>query len=498
MSNVKVICCICGLSSDIAGRMVAGLNGMGICEKCIKYCCDLFERNKNSNSAPQPPTPPKQQNVSKADNQTLDKLLSELNALIGLKTLKEEVKSIINQIKIRKIKESKGLKSVDMSNHLVFMGNPGTGKTTVARILASIYCKLGLLSKGHLVETDRSGLVAGYVGQTAIKTKKVVDEARGGILFIDEAYSLSPKSENDFGKEAIDTLLKIMEDNRDDFIVIVAGYTDDMKEFLKTNPGLESRFNNFIDFEDYNASELYEIFANMCKKNKYVIENTAIELLKQHFLNVYKNKSANYANARDVRNFFEKALKRQYNRLASVSNLTDEELTTLTKNDLFDDAAVQAQELTQQEIQIYFWNELQIQLKNKSYKIDIKDFTKDVNKYYAASEKRRHRYFGFDFEIYPSIRFRVEMGDQFFYGFTPNNKQLVEITQKISSLFIENKWWSGYKSSDKFDIDFWKLNSENYERLKDTAKREGFITGLANEIDWYINEFIKKAKESGV
>jgi SpoVK/Ycf46/Vps4 family AAA+-type ATPase len=220
-----------------------------------------------------------------------------------------------------------------MSLHLVFSGNPGTGKTTVARLLAQIYHEIGLLSKGHLIETDRSGLVGGYVGQTAVKTQEVIKSALGGILFIDEAYSLAQESENDYGKEAIDTLLKAMEDHRDDLIVIVAGYPALMEKFLYSNPGLESRFNKFIYFEDYNDIELYEIFMLMCQDSNLSLDEGAEDYLKQYFKKVYENRSKNFANGRAVRNLFEEVITNQANRLAQQSDITDEELNTLTYED---------------------------------------------------------------------------------------------------------------------------------------------------------------------
>lgn len=276
-------------------------------------------------------------NITKLDeDKSLQELLKELNSLIGLDDVKQDVQSLINLIQIRKIREKRNLKQQPMSLHLVFMGNPGTGKTTVARLLARIYNKIGVLSQGQLIEVDRSGLVGGYVGQTALKVQDVIKSAIGGILFIDEAYSLtSNKDGNDYGKEAIDTLLKAMEDHRDNLIVIVAGYTNLMEDFLESNPGLKSRFNKYLFFKDYNPEELYAIFEKMCKGYKFNITDEAKEYVKDYFEKRYINRNENFANGRDVRNFFEKALIRQADRLSNKgSNLTDEELSELTLLDV--------------------------------------------------------------------------------------------------------------------------------------------------------------------
>ena len=258
----------------------------------------------------------------------------ELNALIGLTSVKSEINSLTNYIKVQKMREEKGMKVSPVSLHCVFTGNPGTGKTTVARIVSEIYKELGLLKKGHLVETDRSGLVAEYVGQTAVKTNKIIDSALDGILFIDEAYSLVDGGNSDYGKEAIATLLKRMEDDRDRLVVILAGYTDDMKRFIDSNPGLQSRFNRYIEFPDYSAEELFQIFESSTKKYEYSLTEEAASVLKAILNNAVEHKDKNFGNGRFVRNLFEKVIENQANRISSVSDITAESLATIEVEDI--------------------------------------------------------------------------------------------------------------------------------------------------------------------
>lgn len=271
---------------------------------------------------------------TKEEKPDFDTLMAQLEGLVGLDRIKKDVKSLINLIKVRKLREQAGLPVADMSLHLVFMGNPGTGKTTVARILAGLYAAIGVLSKGQLVEVDRSGLVAGFVGQTALKTKEVIDSAMGGVLFIDEAYSLASGGDNDFGREAIDTILKAMEDHRDDLVVIVAGYTEPMDQFIGSNPGLQSRFNKYFYFEDYNGRQLMSIFGGLCVKNGYVLSPEAEEYAAKYFDRLYENRDDNFGNGRDVRNTFEDILVRQADRLAALDKPDKDALILLTLEDM--------------------------------------------------------------------------------------------------------------------------------------------------------------------
>ena len=264
--------------------------------------------------------------------ESIEDLLAELDGYVGMDAIKEEVRSLINMVQVYKLRREHDLPTTDMSLHMVFSGNPGTGKTTVARIMARIYHSLDILSKGQLVEVDRSGLVAGYVGQTALKTQKVIEKAMGGVLFIDEAYALNGRSENDFGQEAIDTILKAMEDHRDDLVVIVAGYTDLMDRFIHSNPGLESRFNRFLLFDDYTTDEMVEIFRMQCKKGCYQLTEEARPLIRDYIAEESADDS--FGNARGVRNLFEHVLVAQNNRLAAMEKITREDLMTITAADV--------------------------------------------------------------------------------------------------------------------------------------------------------------------
>ena len=258
----------------------------------------------------------------------------QLNALIGLSSVKEEIKALASFVKVQKMREKKGMKTSPISYHCVFTGNPGTGKTTVARIVSEIYKELGILKKGHLVETDRSGLVAEYVGQTAVKTNKIIDSALDGILFIDEAYSLVDGGASDYGREAIATLLKRMEDDRDRLVVILAGYTDDMKRFIDSNPGLQSRFNRYIEFPDYSAEELLRIFVSMAEKYEYHLSSEALTELRYAFERSVETKDKNFGNGRYVRNIFEKVVENQANRLSAETDVTAESLAIIKEEDI--------------------------------------------------------------------------------------------------------------------------------------------------------------------
>lgn len=271
---------------------------------------------------------------STIEKKSLSTLLEELESMIGLQSVKKDIDSLTNLLRVQKMREEQGIKVGSISLHLVFTGNPGTGKTTVARLIAQIYREIGFLSKGHLVEVDRSGLVAGYIGQTALKVKDVVNKAKGGVLFIDEAYSLYQDSDRDFGKEAIDALMKLMEDNRRNLVVIVAGYEGLMDKFLRSNPGLKSRFNHFIHFEDYSHFELLQIFSYFCAKEAYKLNEKARSRLNELFLDIILDKGENFANGRLVRNLFEKLKVYQSNRIVTIKNITVDDLMTITEHDI--------------------------------------------------------------------------------------------------------------------------------------------------------------------
>lgn len=314
-------------------------NGFGWLQRAAQCNCiyarDLMADVQNGcysqtmASASQPKATPQH----KSRHEVTSNPLAELAKLIGLGSVKKEIESLSNYVKIQALRHRQGMTTTPVSLHCVFTGNPGTGKTTVARIVAAIYKDLGVLKSGHLVETDRAGLVAEYVGQTAVKTNKIIDEALDGVLFIDEAYSLLG-GENDFGSEAIATLLKRMEDDRDRLVVILAGYTDEIKEFINSNPGLQSRFNRYIQFDDYESDDLIEIFKLSLRKSQYLIKRDALNQLQNHIQKQLQHKDKHFGNGRFVRNLFEKVIQRQANRLAVKEIINNDELSIITIEDI--------------------------------------------------------------------------------------------------------------------------------------------------------------------
>jgi SpoVK/Ycf46/Vps4 family AAA+-type ATPase len=268
------------------------------------------------------------------DVPSLDELLNTLNSLVGLDSVKSDVIQLVNFLKIQQMRQAKGMSTIPVSRHLVFYGNPGTGKTTVARLLAQVYKSLNVISRGHLVETDRSGLVAGYVGQTALKVRDVVSQAFGGVLFVDEAYALAVDG-HDFGQEAIDTLIKLMEDNRDNLIVIVAGYPEKMSRFLSSNPGLKSRFNKYFYFEDYSPLQLVEIFGMFCRNSGFRLSREARIELHTIFQAAYDVRDHTLGNARLARNMFEQTISNQASRIISLPNI-DEDILSIISNSKYD------------------------------------------------------------------------------------------------------------------------------------------------------------------
>lgn len=279
--------------------------------------------------------PAKEREKAAETEETLEEVLEKIDTLIGMENIKEQIRTFVNLVKVHDEREKRGLPVTPVSLHAVFYGPPGTGKTTIARLLGKVYRCLGLLESGHLVETDRAGIVAGYVGQTAIKVDEVVNDAMDGILFIDEAYSLAlGKGDKDFGQEAIDTLLKRMEDHRDQLAVIVAGYPDEMKEFINSNPGLKSRFNRFYYFDHFEPEKLLKIFDLFRTNASFTLTGPARGEILRLLTEFHEKRDKSFGNGRFVRNLFERMVERQANRIARITPLTDNILCSLTKADI--------------------------------------------------------------------------------------------------------------------------------------------------------------------
>ena len=309
--------------------LVAKMDGV-ITEREADWLARIMVKNEDEPIVEQNDEP----SMTEAGSNTADAAMKELETLIGLTEVKEEIARLRSFIQIQNMRKEQGLAVIPVSRHFVFTGNPGTGKTTVARILAQIYKDLGVVKKGQLIETDRSGLIAEYVGQTAVKTNRVIDSALDGVLFIDEAYSLAQGGKEDYGSEAIATLLKRMEDNRDRLVVVLAGYNDEMQHFIDSNPGLQSRFNRYINFPDYDADELLQIFRLLLSKNDFVLTSAGEEKLKGKLNAAVLGKTKNFGNARYVRNVFEKTLENQAVRLSSQPRITHDDLITIEAGDI--------------------------------------------------------------------------------------------------------------------------------------------------------------------
>ena len=280
------------------------------------------------------------QDLKESSNVSLNELLNQLDELVGLENVKQQVRDLIDYNQIQHLREKSGLKKSNKTLHMAFLGNPGTAKTTVARIVGRMYKAIGLLSKGQFIEASRTDLIAEYQGQTAIKVKRLINRAKGGVLFIDEAYSITENDHSDsYGRESLTELTKALEDYRNDLVVIVAGYTNLMEQFFKSNPGLKSRFNTFITFSDYSLDELVQIFKYTCNQNDFVVEEQAIEKVRDLLQTKLNEKDDHFSNGRLVRNLFDDITLNQAKRLSKLTvNIDKEALMLITKEDVSQDS----------------------------------------------------------------------------------------------------------------------------------------------------------------